>query len=75
MFLCTCTSLLLSFYPNAGFQLLVCIHRVKSSVDPDQLASVKASVKPADLYLHCFQNRICFTQPNKRSAHVHFAKS
>ena len=30
------------------------ISRVENSVDPDQLASQK----PADLYLHCFQNRI-----------------
>ena len=39
----------------ARFQLLnLFTTRVKSRVDPDQLASEK----PADLDLHCFQNRI-----------------
>ena len=34
--------------------LLACINRLENSVDPDQLVSKK----PADLDLHCFENRI-----------------
>ena len=54
-----CTTLLPNFCSinfNTGFQSLVCFFtsRVGNSVDPDQLASEK----PADLDLHCFQNRI-----------------
>ena len=36
-----------------GFQLLECIYIAENTVDPDQLAPKK----PADLNLHCFQNR------------------
>ena len=42
------------FNQLAGFHLLTCFtSTAESSVDPDQLASQK----PADLYLHCFQNK------------------
>ena len=38
---------------NSSYQSVFTI-KVENSVDPDQLASQK----PADQYLHCFQNKI-----------------
>ena len=37
-------------FSSIGFHLLECIYIVENTTDPDQL-------KPADLDLHCFQNR------------------
>ena len=52
-----CATLLPKFYPinlqDSNYKH-VFKSRLENSVDPDQLASVK----PADLDLHCFQNKI-----------------